>query len=38
MNRLEAAKTTTPVRKTLRRPKMSPSRPPVTSSTPKASV
>ena len=38
MNALEAANNTTPKRKTLRRPKMSPSRPPVTSSTPKASV
>ena len=32
-----AAKTTTPIRKTLRRPKMSPRRPPVTSSTAKES-
>src|SRR4051794_8851984 len=34
---LAAAKTTTPIRKTLRRPKMSPSRPPVTRKTAKAS-
>ena len=33
-----AAKTTTPIRKTVRRPKMSPSRPPVTSRTANASV
>ena len=33
-----AAKMTTPIRKTLRRPKMSPRRPPVTSSTAKVSV
>ena len=36
--RRATAKTTTPIRKTLRRPKMSPSRPPVTSSTAKLSV
>jgi hypothetical protein len=38
MKALEAANSTTPMRKTRRRPKMSPSRPPVTSRTPKASV
>jgi hypothetical protein len=35
---LETAKTTTPNRNMRRRPKMSPSRPPVTSSTAKVSV
>ncbi len=35
---LEVAKTTTPVRNTLRRPNRSPRRPPVTSSTAKDSV
>ena len=34
---LETPKTTTPIRKTLRRPKMSPRRPPVTRKTAKAS-
>ena len=38
MNALDAAKMPTPSRKTLRRPKMSPSRPPVMSSTPSDSV
>src|SRR3954447_706771 len=38
MSALEAAKTTTPDRNIRRRPKMSPSRPPVTSSTAKLSV
>jgi hypothetical protein len=35
---LESAKTTTPNRNILRRPRMSPSRPPVTSRTAKVSV
>src|SRR3954447_21994821 len=38
MNALESANTTTPPRKTVRRPKMSPMRPPVTSSTANVSV
>src|SRR6266550_1938450 len=38
MAALETAKTTTPKRNILRRPKMSPSRPPVTSSTANVSV
>ena len=38
MNALEAPKATTPMMNVRRRPKMSPRRPPVTSSTAKASV